>query len=278
MKIEIKECGEYLELDKEGMIIPVASHDKIKERWLPLIHDFVEFSKAQHKDNLSSIFLRGSVAKGSDESGIADFDCLVIAKVKKPIDSGAWNKNSDELCEKYPFCAKVDTNQVSLEDIDFVDIKKAGNFWPKFIKTQAVCLYGEDFSEQIQKFSLREMIHYSEFVQLFFEEKFKEFIEEDKDDPEELKGTCSWGCRILLRSGYELVMDKEQRWTNDLYRCYEGLSKYYPEKKDLFYQTLNWALNCDATPEELTELSSSWIPWLSSEIKKQLEIDGSLRN
>ena len=37
--------------------------------------------------------------------------------------------------------------------------------------------------------------------------------------------------KTLIRSGFELVMERERRFATDLYPCWQAFGKYYPEKK-----------------------------------------------
>ena len=43
MKIDIKECGDYLNLNSSGEVIPLASADKVNEKWNPFIEEYIEF-------------------------------------------------------------------------------------------------------------------------------------------------------------------------------------------------------------------------------------------
>ena len=47
----------------------------------------------------------------------------------------------------------------------------------------------------------------------------------------------------ILRAGYELVMEKEKGYTRDLYPCYAGFTKYFPEQGSEMRQVLQLALN-----------------------------------
>jgi len=277
MKIQIKECGDYLNLNSNGEIIPLASSDKINEKWQPFIADYIDFFKKHLGESLVSVHVRGSVAKGSDEEGVADFDGMVFTNKEIKLNGADLDELESNLLKKYPFCNGIEIAIIAVDDIDFDNITKAGNIWPKFLKTQSACLYGEDLTKRIKPFLLNDMYHYSKYIKCSLEDKWVNYIEEDKDDAEELKSTCDWGCRLLLRSGFELVMGREGKWTNDLYRCFESLSKYYPEKKDLFSRTLYLVLNPVADAEEILKVKESWTPWLYDELKVQCDIDGDLK-
>jgi len=56
---------------------------------------------------------------------------------------------------------------------------------------------------------------------------------------ERLIAICAWMMKRMVRTGFELVMAKEQCFTRDLYPCYEMFSKHYPEKSSDMLAALN---------------------------------------
>jgi hypothetical protein len=47
----------------------------------------------------------------------------------------------------------------------------------------------------------------------------------------------------------ELVMEAEQRFTRDLYLCYESFAKHYPAQRAQMYRAMELALNPDTGPD-----------------------------
>lgn len=60
-------------------------------------------------------------------------------------------------------------------------------------------------------------------------DRYKERLAKEEVD-EETKKSCVWFMKGLLRVGFEITMERSQKYTRDLYRCYETFSEYYPEK------------------------------------------------
>lgn len=61
----------------------------------------------------------------------------------------------------------------------------------------------------------------------WLEEDMNNFLQKEKITQEDCQGIT----KILIRSGFELVMEKEQKFTTDLYLCYQVFSQYFPEKE-----------------------------------------------
>ena len=72
----------------------------------------------------------------------------------------------------------------------------------------------------------------------------------------------------ILRTGFELVMGREQKYTRDLYPCYESFIKYYPQKKDDMYKTLELAINPIDDSKIIGYILKDWLFFMSKEIEK----------
>ena len=73
----------------------------------------------------------------------------------------------------------------------------------------------------------------------WLEEDLNDFLQKEKIT----KQDCQEITKILIRSGFELVMEKEQKFTTDLYLCYHVFSKYFPEKEQEMREILHLYLN-----------------------------------
>jgi hypothetical protein len=143
----------------------------------------------------------------------------------------------------------------------------------RIIKTQAICLHGEEFSDRIPPYTLRDMIHYSRYLRFNLEEKLPTFLREADGDPMEIRFTCTWTGRLLLRSLYETVMLEEGRWTNDLWPCYEKFSSQHPSREPQAMELLQLSLNPVADEERLKSAVNAFTPWIYDEIREKLEIE-----
>jgi len=262
--MKIRPIGRLLKTDSEEFIISESSVEKIKSPWKEALEDIKnEIYLSEVSDIIHSIYVRGTVSRGEALEGISDIDTFAV--VTKPIDSfdRTWVKDKRIALEKkYPFCDGIEIRFIYKEDL----ITKEDFYNDRFlIKTQSACIYGDDLSKEIQPFKADKETsnHFHQNLEELFNNA-KKYILENKGE-EDLKDTCRWIMKRILRIGFVLVMNKEKAFTRDLYPCYEIFSKYYPEKEEDMYKALDWALNPTTDEEELIDFLNSFGVWIKEE-------------
>lgn len=264
--IQPKPCGSFLDLDDQGHVIKKVSYDLIQPRWKPVINDVISAYKEFFGSNLHSIWLRGSVAKGEAVDGLADFDSF--GYVYEPTDSfDQFEQEIEALEPHYPFCAGIEC------EADPIAVLENDRIMRRIIKTQAICLFGEDISASIPPHSLRDMIFYSKYLRHCLEKVMPQFLKEDNGDPKQIRGTCNWTAKRLLRSLYETIMLEENRWTNDLWPCYERFSYWHPERESDAMELLQLCLNPVADEQRIRAAVGVFTPWIYDEIVERLGIE-----
>lgn len=268
--INPRPCGSFLEVDECGHVVPRASADLVQDQWRPLVEAITELYRKSFGANLHSVWLRGSVAKGQAQPGCSDLD--TFAYVHRP---ASWPESMTEgeaqLSRQFPFCQSLEMWAKPVSEL------KGDRVTVRIIKTQSICLYGEDIRDQLPAFTLPDMIHYSSYLRFHLEEKLPRFLEADAGDPKEVEATCGWVMRPMLRSLYELVMLDEGRWTNDLWPCYEVFSQHYPEREEDAMELLVLALNPVGDEARMREALSVFTPWIYDEIHRRLGVQSDAR-
>lgn len=218
-EIEIKPMGSYFELDNEGYIINPTSLAKVQEEWKPLIEDIVEVYKKQYGNKLKNVYIRGSVAKGQAIKYVSDIDTLAYVDLTQEEITDEWLKETEKnLVEKFPFAERVELCVSPVSEI----------LNDSALLNQSICVYGEPAPVPKMKPG-REMFRHLHQI----EEGMKRFDKriEKAQTEEKIKKACSWLMKNFLRASFELVMERSQRYTRDLYLCYESFAEYYPEKE-----------------------------------------------
>ena len=90
-------------------------------------------------------------------------------------------------------------------------------------------------------------------------------LERHGAEADALKRKCSELTKVVIRAGFELVMEREQRYTTSLYYCYQSFAKYYPQKASLMEHALRLYLNPSSTLNDLTQLAHNLCDWLVRE-------------
>ena len=77
-------------------------------------------------------------------------------------------------------------------------------------------------------------------------------------------------CKILLRTGAELVMERSSQFTVDPYYCWKIFSQYYPRKADEMHQVLELFVNPKENDRETLSFLCHFGDWMVKEVEKEL--------
>lgn len=257
-KIEIRPVGSYFEVDENGYLKNPASLEKIQEKWKPLIDDVVEVYKKNFGENLHSVYVRGSVAKGGAVDGVSDLDTFAYVSLpKENIRKGWQSEEKDLLKEKYPFAEDIEISAMPLPETGSSMI------------LQSVCVYGEGMEVPPKKPG-KDMINHLHYLEERYANTQKWLEEIPANEKEKIIGKCAWLMKDILRAGFELTMERSGKYTRDLYLCYKDFSEYYPDKEHLMREVLDLVLNPTDDKEKILELKQKIAPFIIEESKKFL--------
>ena len=264
-KIEVKPMGSYFELDPQGFIKNPASLDKIQSKWLPAIKDVTEVYKNVLGDKLINVYIRGSVAKGEAVEGISDLDTYGYIEDPQTLDPNEYKaifnlyqeniaKYKEELEQKYNF----------ISDIEFQIHPKKRIDKEIIMLSQSVCVYGEPF--EIPKLKPgKDLAFHSPGFERFLTGLDGFFNSETSLERNKMK--CAWVMKRFLRTGFEICMERSNRYTRDLYKCYETFIEYYPEKEPQMREILELALNPTSDKQKIKQIVDNFGLWLDEETK-----------
>lgn len=86
----------------------------------------------------------------------------------------------------------------------------------------------------------------------------------------ELKSICGSIMRKIVRTGFSLVMERENAWTTDLRKSCEVFSKYYPEQSKSMKTALILAKKPSKNSIELKNFLDGFGHWITEEFKREL--------
>lgn len=264
-KVEIKPIGGYWQLDKEGYILNIASIDKVAEPWKTMVSEAVQIYKNIFRDKIHSIYLRGSIANGSAELNVADLDlfALIYTDVNNYVrwKSLELSTNSIQKLEKiagYPIEADLAYSSY-IENLSEINRRLA-----MVIKTQSICIYGEDISAGLAGFKPGKemMLNIS-----WLKEDLNDFLRNIEKTPNERTELVKQFSKVLIRSGFDLVMEREEKYTTSLYYCYTSFSNIYPSREAEMRQVLEIYLNPAEVNDDLIRKLSDLANWIMNEYK-----------
>ncbi len=242
-KVKLSKIGGFFPMDKDGFIVNPTSKDKIMDHWINIISDIIEQYRNKYTNEVHSIYLRGSVAQGLDIEKISDLDmfALIYDKNNNYISwkNVSWTKQfQKKLYMKYQLQSQIDLGYSTYTpNINKMDLKIQ-----MLLKTQSLCVWGQDIIPKIQEFKPgEEMIINLRWIESDLNNTLQKL--QSTDNSETIKKLCKTIMKIIVRSGFELVIQREAKFTNHLYQCYETFSKYYPDKKKSMHKALDLFLN-----------------------------------
>lgn len=265
--IELKRIGGYFENDTEGFVINPASADKISEPWDKLVQAIRQSYIEHLGDRIHSVYIRGSVPQGLAVQGVSDINTFALVHLG---DEGyiQWNEAawSAQVQEKVQELAGFPVRTELMLTTFTEDFIARNPGLSMVIKTQSACIYGADLSPMIKKYKpgtemMMDCWHLKTDLQ-----KFTQLPADTSNDLVSREWQSLMKC--LVRSGFELVMEREGKYTNSLYTCYEAFSKHYPEKKDYMYIALNTCLNPITDKRLLIRFIDDFGVWMVIELLK----------
>jgi len=160
-----------------------------------------------------------------------------------------------ELQAEFPFVKEVEIMLTQYFDEFFEKNPRLA----MILKTQSLCIFGNDLSVKIPPFSPNKKM----ILNLtWLEDDVNDFLKKEKIT----KRDCQEITKILIRSGFELVIEKERKFTTDLYLCYQVFSKYFPKKENEMREMLHLYLNPTEDDFYLKKKINDFGEWMIGEI------------
>ena len=232
--IVIQPIGNYLSQDEDGFIINGFSLDMINHKWRTVLDIMKSGFVENLGENLHSIYVRGSVARDLAIDGISNLDMFALVKPSFSKEKIRWQVAdfqvdiAKNIKEKYDFVSDVEIMLATYKE-GFSDSNLA-----MIVKTQSVLLFGKSIIKTLKKYKADEsmILNYH-----WLEADILDFIKINNVDFTLEK--CSEIMKVILRTGFELVMKRVGKFSPDLYICYRDFSKFYPNKEKEMRQVLD---------------------------------------
>lgn len=270
MLIDIKPIGGYLEINGDGYIQNSCHRDNIPGIWMNPIEELVTFYSTYHKENLISVYLRGSVPRGVMVNSVSDIDSFCLTQTDTHIENiKPIEEFQSDLSQRYGFVNGVEIDSYSIENaLEMKSIRF-------LIKTQSLCVFGADVSTDIEPMSisvdsLSTCIYLAEINAKFLVQC------EVSDSEGDARSLCVWIFKMALRAAFEIVMMREYKYTRDIYFCWKSYSKHYLEHSDLLEQALCNVVNPIAEISEIKDLWERIFAVLGEHMRKNEHLIGTI--
>lgn len=267
---EIKEIGSLCSLDDKGYIINESDSEKINHKFQQAIQRIKESCLYVLPREIHSIYIRGSLPRGSEIEGVSDVDVIIVTySDPKNIDLD-WVEETEQLIDQeFPFINGVELGFYPLSEVKET---KYCSMIPFILKTYGICVYGDNLKSELPDYkpdsslANEHLIHLSSLI-----DKARNDLT-GNDDIEDIKDCCAWIMRIIVRAGLALVIVQEQSYTRDLFPAFKLFSRHYPEKEQEMRKALWYAINPLSKSEEILKYLDSFGDWMESETENWLKV------
>lgn len=224
-------------LDADGFIVSDVSIDKIDPVYWPCIQESIERINKEFQQQLHSVYVYGSVARGEAVAAKSDLDLIALFNEKLDDRKKAEMKHlAEQLSHKYH--ALVRDVGIAVADYDYT-MDPANYYENAFIKEISVCVYGEDLGRRFGPYKLTPEIpiSFNGDIGDVLSRTLKRLQTADKEALQTLTQNLS---RKLIRTYYSMVMVRAQIWTTRLFEQAEVFLDYFPAKEPLIRTLLDW--------------------------------------
>ncbi len=247
---------------EDGYLYMPDSRVNIQKEYKAPIEDVLAFFKKLNNKNIYSIYLRGSLVFGLGVRDFSDIDFFIITlKPLTDFDRLMIKKHMDKLNKKYPFITRFDLGCFTLDQM--LSVKEN-----VLIKLDSICICGKDIKNKIKDPRPGKDVTVSLSLLEGEISKTKNEIKMSLYNKNNTKAMCVWIMKRIVRSGLEIVSEREGCFTRDLETCFDKFSEYYPDKKDNMYKALSLALKPTNNTELIVDVFGGIGSWLVAEGKK----------
>ncbi|MEQ6353331.1 nucleotidyltransferase domain-containing protein [Lysinibacillus sp. M3] len=139
-------------LDSNGFIVSDVSKDKIEDVYMTSIQSSIESLKRIFHQQLHSVYVYVSVARGEAIVKKSDLDLIALFEPKlSSVKLSELKKLAEELSQNYRSLVR----EVGIAVAYYEDAVTPKNYYENaFLKELCVCVYGEDLGERFGPYKL----------------------------------------------------------------------------------------------------------------------------
>ena len=256
-------------LDRNGFIVSDVRIDKIDPIYEPCIQESVESLRNWFHQQLHSVYLYGSVARGDAVAVKSDLDLIALFAGELSSNKLTELKTlSDELSKKYR--SLVRDVGIAVAYYDYT-VDPENYYENAFLKELCVCVYGEDLGERFGPYKLTSEIA-DRFNGDICESLTRALNRLESASNQDFKTYTQNFARKLIRTYYSMVMVRSQVWTTRLHEQAEVFIRHFPEKEAIIRILFNWIDEPPTDYESVYELFKREGEWACKNFAHEAKI------
>ncbi|WP_342572634.1 nucleotidyltransferase domain-containing protein [Paenibacillus sp. FSL R5-0749] len=228
----------------------VINRIEIQSEYKDLVDKYVDHILNEFKDKIHSIYMCGSIPKGTAQPFKSDADFTIVCANPEDIDYERLSMIKDRLLEEYPFVTKMDTIICSIDDV-----LSRPNDWGFWIKIICVCIHGEDIGEKVPP-----IIISPEFI--------VDLNTDTKDEVDRVRRSLSnvsdhslktryikGYSKRLIRALYSLILEDTGIWEDEIFKMKDAIINYCSIDGALVEYLYACYLDSDVSVKEFLEIA-----------------------
>jgi uncharacterized protein len=265
-KMAIRPIGRILHADRNGYLPQVDCSMALQPDWQPLANAALEVCRSCLGDRFHSVYVRGSVARGTAVPGVSDIDIVALAAGEMPDGAHArLDDCADQLLRQYSIASGVEL--VALPEQEFLAAARYRSL--RFaISLGGYPLGGADVRARLARPRLGpDAITHAHQVSHWRRAAIRRLAADDTD--ENVRLTCRRVMKRILRSAFELVMLEINGYTRDLYPCTRLAAREFPSKAPALWTALDLAVNPTTDRTFIADVLAGLSDWLEEGAKER---------
>ncbi len=226
-----KRQGRFWPMDEQGRILNDASAECIDPQYRRAIAQALDAYRRNLKDDLHSVHVTGSVARGVAEPGRSSLDMMAV--LQPGVDLAPRHTRWLAIAGDAALAGQCAARTIELTVRSWSDVFPGTDrfSWHAFVlATGAVCVAGWDLEGEVPRLPPCPAIANADIVRI--ETALSEAREALAGglDPADVRTCCQAIARTILHTAYALVMLEEAEHTRDLDLARDLFLLHYPER------------------------------------------------
>lgn len=199
----------------------VINKIEIQSEYKDFVDTYIDNILTEFEDKIHSIYMCGSIPKGTAIPFKSDADFTIVCVDPKDIDYERLSKIKDRLLKEYPIVTKIDTIICSIDDV----LSKP-NEWGFWVKIICVCVHGQDVGEQVPpiKISPEFIVDLNTDTKMEVD-RIHHSLSNASDHTMQMRYIKGYSKR-LLRALYSLVLEDTGVWEDNMVKMKDAILDY----------------------------------------------------
>lgn len=254
-------------LDPAGFILPEVDISRIAPHYQPIVDYLRQQCRAAFVGDLHSLYLAGSIVKGTAVPGVSDLDAIAVLRLAPDAGHEALAREVERAVEaRHPILTHATLDLFHCDDI----LSRAQRYdMGFFVKCLCACVDGEDLAADLPRYRP------SRALARGANGNVRRLLTDRRErvattDPATIAAICRGIMRKIIRTGFTLVMPRYRGWTSDLEPSVAIFAAYYPTQAAAMHDALALARTPSGDQQVVLNILDTLGIWLADEYDREI--------